>query len=174
MPTRKSKKVKGRPLPEVLADRVRAHRERLAWTQDDLAEQMALLGFNWNRVTVAEAEGKGRGRRVTVEELLALAMIFGVGVVHLLVADTFETQITEKLSLSPAQLQAVLTVGYGRAGPPELRRMQLEFQRERARTFLERSEGERSEAHVQFEMARKSLADIEAELAVLEQAEETK
>ena len=34
-------------------------------------------------MTVAEVEGEGRGRRVTIEELLVLAMTFGTGVTHL-------------------------------------------------------------------------------------------
>jgi transcriptional regulator with XRE-family HTH domain len=171
MATRKEKKPKGVPLAEVVADRVRSHRERLQWTQDELAAQMSLIGFNWNRVTVAEAEGKGRGRRVTVEELLGLAALFGVGVVHLLALDSSNTQITENLTLLPAQLQALVTIGLGQAGPPELRRMQLEFQRDRARAYLQEQELRRDDAHMGVETARAGLEHIESELAALSERE---
>jgi transcriptional regulator with XRE-family HTH domain len=172
--TRRPKKLQGKPLADVLASRVRAHRERLNWTQDDLAERMTVLGFNWNRVTVAEAEGKGRGRRVTVEELLALAMVFGIGVVHLLALEEMGTEITDKVALSSAELRKVITVGSGVTGSPELRRMQLEFRREKARAELGESEMLREQAELRVERARQGLADYEEELAAIEHLEEQK
>lgn len=173
MPPRKPKKGQATPLADVLADRVRYYREHRKWTQDELAEQMALLGFNWSRVTVAEVEGKGRGRRVTVEELLALAMTFGVGVIHLLAKDG-STRIADKLSLTPAQMRAAMTVGHGDSGLPELQRLQLEFQRDQARAYLDRAEDDRQQAEASYTVAVKSLEDIENKLASLADEEESK
>jgi transcriptional regulator with XRE-family HTH domain len=174
MAPRKPKKAQGKPLAEVLAERIRANRERLKWTQDDLAERMTLLGLSWNRVTVAEVEGKGRGRKVGLEELLALSMAFGVGVVHLLALDGSDTQITDKLTLGGGELQAAMTVGLGEAGPPELRRMQLEFQRERARTELAESKTYAVYATHRVDTLRKGLEEIEGQLAQLDQTENNK
>jgi len=174
MATRKPQKSQAKPLGDVLADRVRYFRDIRRWTQDELAEQMSLLGFNWNRVTVAEVEGKGRGRRVTIEELVALAMTFGTGVTHLLAPDSGETRIAEKLSLTPAEMRAAMFLGRGDSGPPELRRMQLEFRREQARTYLERAEERKTEAQTNVAAATEDLEQIEAELASLEDREESK
>lgn len=167
MATKRPKKAQAQPLNDVLADRIRAQHERLKWTQDDLAERMTLLGFNWNRVTVAESEGKGRGRRVTVDELVALAMVFGVGVVILLTPDASGAQITDKLTLTPVELREAVTVGFGEAGPPELRRMQLEFRRQQARLDLERSVGAANEADTRIQVAQKDLEELEAQLSEL-------
>lgn len=164
----KAKKVQAKPLMEVLANSIRYHRERIGWTQDELAEQMTLLGFSWNRVTVAEVEGRGRGRKVAVEEVLALAMIFGVGVGHLLTSDEAETRVTAKLTLSQSQLQAVMTIGYGQAGPPELRRMQLEFRRERARAYLEMQQEQQSDLLTNLAAARRDLEQLDQELSELD------
>lgn len=174
MPTRKPKKPQAKPLVEVLADRVRYFRDIRGWTQDQLAEQVSRLGFNWTRVTVAEVEGKGRKRRVTIEELVALAMTFGTGVTHLLAPDAGETQIADNLSLSPAEMRAVMFLGRGDSGPPELRRMQLEFRREQARSYLERAEERQQEAQLNLAGATKDLEDIEEKLAEMEDGEASK
>ena len=67
------------------ATRIRDLRRRAGLTQTDLADLMKRLGFDWKRVTVAEietgAEGqKDRkpGRKVSLEELVGLASLFGV------------------------------------------------------------------------------------------------
>ncbi len=61
---------------EVIGKRLRAAREMAGRTQAQLAEAMTRLAFNWKRITVAEVE---RGsRRVSFEELLGLAALFGV------------------------------------------------------------------------------------------------
>ena len=167
MAKRRVKKAQVKSLVDVLADEIRSNRERLGWTQDELAEQMTLLGLNWNRVTVAEAEGRGRGRRVSIEELLALAMTFGVGVVHLLAQSGIRTQVTEKVTLEPAQVRAVMTVGHGSAAPPELRRMQLEFRREQALGHLEVVQAKNSMAQLDVAAAQRELDLLEAELSDL-------
>jgi transcriptional regulator with XRE-family HTH domain len=61
---------------DVVRERIREHRERARLTQAQLANQMMLSGFGWKRITVTEVElGK---RRVSLEELAALAGWFGV------------------------------------------------------------------------------------------------
>ncbi len=71
---------------QVLAENVRAHRERVGLSQRDLAERMTrLLGHlerKWYATTVGEVE---RGKRsVSVDELWALAMALSTYVLDLL------------------------------------------------------------------------------------------
>jgi transcriptional regulator with XRE-family HTH domain len=80
------------------------------YTQQNLADGMARLGFtNWKRITVAEVEsGK---RKLSIEEMVGLAILFDVPVAYLLGA--FETDealvVNERLPLSAAQAQELLT-----------------------------------------------------------------
>jgi transcriptional regulator with XRE-family HTH domain len=67
---------------EVLGANVRTFRRIRDLNQDDLAERMNALGHGWVRATVSEVE-RG-GRNVTVEELLALALVLGEPVADLL------------------------------------------------------------------------------------------
>jgi transcriptional regulator with XRE-family HTH domain len=67
---------------DAVADNIRAYRGLSRLEQADVAERMQRLGQPWKRVTVSEVE---RGRRnLTVVELLALALVFGVTVGELL------------------------------------------------------------------------------------------
>jgi transcriptional regulator with XRE-family HTH domain len=60
---------------QAVGENVRRLRDEAAMTQAELAEVMSDLGFDWKRITVAEAE---RGsRRLQLEELLGLAALFG-------------------------------------------------------------------------------------------------
>lgn len=71
-----------RSLPAHVGVNVRRLRGRAAWTQDQLAQTMSGLGFDWKRVTVAEVE---RGaRRTSLEELLGLAEILSESVALLM------------------------------------------------------------------------------------------
>lgn len=67
---------------DVCAREVRRAREDSGWTQEQLAGAMRKAGYPWQRVTVAEVEGGGR--RVSLEELLAVAILFGVPMVRFL------------------------------------------------------------------------------------------
>ncbi len=67
---------------DVIARELRRAREDSGWTQEQLASAMREAGHSWLRVTVAEVEGGGR--RVSLEELLALAVLFGVPLVRFL------------------------------------------------------------------------------------------
>lgn len=67
---------------DVTAREVRRAREDSGWTQEQLAGAMRDAGHPWQRITVAEVEGGTR--RVSLEELLALAVLFGVPMVRFL------------------------------------------------------------------------------------------
>jgi transcriptional regulator with XRE-family HTH domain len=67
---------------DALADNLRAYRVLAQLEQAEVAERMQRLGHPWRRVTVSEVE---RGRRnVTVPELLALSLVFGMTVGELI------------------------------------------------------------------------------------------
>jgi len=80
------------PITALVAERVRTLRGAAGWTQAELAERVARYGLPWNRATVVHLEkraasGKGGGREsLSVQELLALALVFDVPPV-LLIAD---------------------------------------------------------------------------------------
>jgi transcriptional regulator with XRE-family HTH domain len=65
-----------------VGENVKALRDKAGWTQAEVTKAMTRLGFKWSRITTAEVE-RG-GRRLTLEELVALAALFGQPVVMLL------------------------------------------------------------------------------------------
>lgn len=67
---------------DLTARHLRRAREDSGWTQEQLASAMREAGHAWQRVTVAEVEAGAR--RVSLEELLALAVLFGVPMVRFL------------------------------------------------------------------------------------------
>lgn len=68
---------------EAIVANIRAERARTQMRQEDLVLAMQALGFtNWCRQTVGVIE-RG-GRRVTADEIIGLARIFGVPVSVLL------------------------------------------------------------------------------------------
>lgn len=74
-------------LPEItaiLARRVKYLRAKRGWSAERLAEEMTRVGVPWKRVVVSKLEG-GRRQSVSLTEVLALAYVFNVGVVHLIV-----------------------------------------------------------------------------------------
>ena len=67
---------------QILADNIDRARDASGFTQAAVAECMARVGFPWKRITVAEVE---RGvRRVSLDELVGLAAIFGKPIVEFL------------------------------------------------------------------------------------------
>src|SRR4051794_35558476 len=74
------------PMPptRVIALRMRELRTKRGWSAQELADQMVKVGIPWQRPVVANLE-TGRRRTVSVEELLALAYVFNVAPIHLLV-----------------------------------------------------------------------------------------
>lgn len=82
--------VRAHPVTAVIAGRVRALRESARMSGSVLAAEMANLGIPWNRTTVAKLE-TGRRESVTVQELLALAVVLDVPAVWLLADPAAET-----------------------------------------------------------------------------------
>jgi transcriptional regulator with XRE-family HTH domain len=64
----------------MMAGTLRVERARRRWSQDDLADRMAV--HKWTRATVSDLE---RGNRnITLEEIIDLALAFEVTVAYLL------------------------------------------------------------------------------------------
>lgn len=82
---------------EIISERVRRARTDAGWTQEQLADAMSQAGHDWKRVTVAEVETQGR--RVSLEELLTLSVLFGVPMLHfLLVGESDAVQLAGESS----------------------------------------------------------------------------
>lgn len=71
------------PITALIADRVRRLRRDAGLSQADLAARIAERGPDWGRTTVAKLESGGR-KSVSVQELLALALVFDVPPVALI------------------------------------------------------------------------------------------
>lgn len=71
---------------EFVAKRVREFRRRLGWSAEMLAQEMTRVGVDWNRGVVAKLE-TGRRESVSVAEWLALAYIFRMSPLVLLLPD---------------------------------------------------------------------------------------
>jgi len=70
---------RARAIGDVLADKVRAYRERAGLRQDDLAERTAQLGHPMSRVTLAKIEAGGtRADNATLDDVLVLAAALDV------------------------------------------------------------------------------------------------
>ena len=69
---------------QLVAQRVRALRQRHGWSAERLAQEMQQVGIPWERMVVSKLEN-GRRATVSVDELLALAYVLSVVPVHLLV-----------------------------------------------------------------------------------------
>lgn len=69
---------------ETIAKRVRELRRRHDLTAEQLADKMRDVGVPFDKTVIANLE-TGRRRFVTVQELFALAFVFGVAPVHLMV-----------------------------------------------------------------------------------------
>ncbi|MEU8711665.1 helix-turn-helix transcriptional regulator [Streptomyces sp. NPDC048663] len=83
---------------DVVRARVKELRGRKGWSGAQMGEQLAALGVPWNRSVVANFES-GRRPAVSVQELLALALVLDVAPVHLLVPlDPEPYQVTPESS----------------------------------------------------------------------------
>lgn len=68
---------------DAVRTRVKELRGRKGWSGADLGNELSALGVPWNRSVVANFES-GRRPAVSVQELLALAVVLGVAPVSLL------------------------------------------------------------------------------------------
>lgn len=104
---------------DVIADRLRRRRLEAGWTQADLADAMTRLGFSWKRITVAEVEAGARapedtgpsreGRRVSLEELLGLAILYGEPLLKLLLPGPAEFLVLPKRTLHNQEALAAIS-----------------------------------------------------------------
>jgi transcriptional regulator with XRE-family HTH domain len=69
---------------DVVRARVKELRGRNGWSGAELGERLSALGVPWNRSVVANFES-GRRPAVSVQELLALALVLDVAPINLLV-----------------------------------------------------------------------------------------
>lgn len=67
---------------QVTARRVRYLRERLGWSQQDLADKLANFGMPIDRAQLARLEGGKRG--ISLDETMRLAFVLDVAPVHLI------------------------------------------------------------------------------------------
>lgn len=67
---------------QILARNLGAVRRLRGWRQELVADRMNFLGWQWTRQTVGEVEQNRRN--VTVDELLSLALVFGITIARLL------------------------------------------------------------------------------------------
>jgi transcriptional regulator with XRE-family HTH domain len=75
----------------LVARRVAETRGGLLWSQEEVARRMDLYGVPWSRTIVAKVESNSR--QVTVDELVALAFVFGVPPASLLTLRDSEVAI---------------------------------------------------------------------------------
>ncbi|MGC9381520.1 helix-turn-helix domain-containing protein [Streptomyces sp. MH13] len=81
---------------DVVRARVKELRGRKGWSGAELGAQLDALGVSWNRSVVANFES-GRRPAVSVQELLALALVLDVAPVNLLVPlDSMPYRVTLK------------------------------------------------------------------------------
>lgn len=69
---------------DVIASRVRELRQKRGWSAKHLADELQKVGLAWDRSIVANFEHRRR-ETVSVEELLALAYVFSVAPLNLMV-----------------------------------------------------------------------------------------
>jgi transcriptional regulator with XRE-family HTH domain len=76
---------------KVFARRLRQAREARHWTQQELVDQLAVLGYQMDRATIAQIEsgarrnGVTRSENITLNEVVALSMALGVALIHMVV-----------------------------------------------------------------------------------------
>jgi transcriptional regulator with XRE-family HTH domain len=85
------------PVTALVAARVRVLRTAKGWTAEQLAREMTDIGVPWERAVVTKLE-TGRRQSVTVDELVALAIVLGVPVFGLLLPPAGEV---DTVTLTP-------------------------------------------------------------------------
>lgn len=118
----------------VIATRVKQARQEKRLTAQQLGDAMVTAGFKWDRFVVQNLE-KGKRKSVSVEELLALALILEVALVHLIVPiDDEETPFLvtpNGPAVLPAEARAWIR-GLGAIGDVDPRRYRSQVPRREA------------------------------------------
>lgn len=98
---------------EATAANLKNLRQEAGIMQADLAAAMSGVGFPWDRQRVADSEFGPRSRRLTLEEVAALAGVFAVPMVTLLLPpDGTDLQLTKSRRV-PADVLRELMLGRG-------------------------------------------------------------
>jgi len=126
---------------------------------------MAAFGFAWEQVTVAEIEGK-RQRRVSIEEWLGLAAIFGGTATELLLPPGGEDVVLtpSEIEFDQAGLLAMIGAPSDVAGKT-FREVHLRMDRARIQDQLRDAENAARSAGLEAEALRTELERVESELA---------
>jgi len=94
-------------LAEALGYGVRVHREHRGWTQEELAGRIRQLGLeSWTRPTVAAVEAGSR--KISVAELLVLALALGTSTVALLRKASPSLVLAETVEVPTGQIRRLL------------------------------------------------------------------
>ncbi len=93
---------------------IKALRNEAGWTQERLAGAMAAAGFSWKRITCAEVEVGSR--RISLEELLGIAMLFSVPALELLIPDDSVALDMPMADVKGPQVEELLLGSGGRLG----------------------------------------------------------
>jgi len=126
---------------------------------------MAAFGFGWEQVTVAEVEGK-RQRRVSLEEWLGLAAIFGGTATELLLPPDGEDVVLtpSDIELDQAGLLAMIGVSSDVAGR-SFREVHLRMDRARIQDQLRDAENAARSSGLEAEALRTELERVDRALA---------
>ena len=103
---------------EIIAGNVRRLRLEAGWTQQQIADAMAVIGFGWGRETSVEVERTGR--KMQLEEVVGIAALFGVPVLDILLPDDDTALDLPRTNIDRAQLcEMILGRGgeMGEGGP---------------------------------------------------------
>lgn len=103
----------GKRPSEYVGKRVELARKDRQWRQSDLAERLAELGFTgWRQSKIAKIEN-GETKRISLEDVLALALALGVKVPYLLspAGDEGKVEVAPKLACSAPDFRGWLS-GY--------------------------------------------------------------
>jgi transcriptional regulator with XRE-family HTH domain len=84
------------PITAAVGRRVLGLRKSAGWSQEELGKRMAALGTDWSRISVQKLE-TGRRGAISVQELLALALVFDVPPVWILAYP----KSTDSVSVAP-------------------------------------------------------------------------
>lgn len=134
-----------------VAERTRKLREERGWSQEELGRKLGTYGFAMHQTTVAKLEGAGRPIRLN--EVQALANIFGVSPADLFEEDAF-VQNEHELAVAAREVQRA-SAAFAEA----------ERTAEEAQAVLSRAAAEAATVRALVEDRRAAAAAAEARLA---------
>ncbi|MDQ3531401.1 MAG: hypothetical protein M3456_03340 [Actinomycetota bacterium] len=115
---------------DLVRDKVREHRTARGWTREDLAGSARQLGLDWTEGTVRHLEDGSRG---VGDDLLALLLIFRVGLGDFLGTDGHPVLIGHYRLERPAELAEIVDGTFFTSGLALERSLPLQGQQDRFR-----------------------------------------